>query len=140
RIAGNISIIIKSDKASVIETYNMLYGFPQEAVLKNYGGSMTANLFTYRSIFDKVAYFNEGLMAYGDLAWGSLATKAGFRIDYVKNVIVYHPPRSFKELIIKEKRLGGGGIYFYNKHRANWLNVLKFVYKLRPSYKAFRFM
>jgi GT2 family glycosyltransferase len=140
RIAGNILITRKSVKPSIVETYNQIYGFPQQAVLKNKGGSMTANLFTYKSIFDKVGFFNENLMSYGDLDWGSLATKAGYRIDYVKDVIVYHPPRTLKELVIKEKRLGGGGIYFYKKKRSNWFNVLKFIYQLRPRTGALRFM
>ena len=140
RIAGNILILQKNGKPSVIETYNQIYAFPQKAVLKNYGGSMTANLFTYKFLFDKVSYFNEGLMAYGDLDWGSLATNAGYRIDYVENVIVYHPPRSLKELIIKEKRLGGGGLHFYQKKRSNWVNVLKFFYNIRPRSGSLRLM
>jgi GT2 family glycosyltransferase len=138
RIAGNILVSKKATKLSVIETYNQIYAFPQEAVIKTHGGSMTANLFTYRSVFDKVGLFNENLMSYGDLDWGSLATKAGYRIDYVEDVIVYHPPRTFRELVIKEQRLGGGAIHFYKKHRSNWMNVLKFVYKLRPRTGALR--
>jgi GT2 family glycosyltransferase len=138
RIAGNILVTKHATKPSIIETYNQIYAFPQEAVIKNHGGSMTANLFTYKSVFDKIGFFNERLMSYGDLDWGSLATKAGYKINYVEDVIVYHPPRTFKELVIKEKRLGGGAIHFYKKHRSNWINVLKFIYKLRPRTGALR--
>jgi glycosyltransferase involved in cell wall biosynthesis len=140
RIAGKISIIKRNSRASIIELYNEIYSFPQEVVIKNHGGSMTANLFTYKFLFEKVSFFNDKLMSYGDLSWGSKVSQAGYAIDYVENIIVYHPPRSLKELIVKEKRLGGGNSSFQENKRPHWFNILKFFYSLRPSTRSLNLM
>jgi GT2 family glycosyltransferase len=138
RIAGRFEIIYKSKKPSFIEVYNDLYSFPQQAVINNYGGSMTGNLFTYKSVFDSVGLFNDQFFSYGDLEWGKRAQKAGFRVDYVDDVVVFHPARSFKELLVKEKRLGGGVANFNYYERPRWFHILVFFHSLRPSSRALK--
>ena len=136
RVAGYLAILQKQEKPSVVEVYNKLYAFPQRAVINNTGGSVTGNLFTYKAVFDKVGPFNDSLRSYGDLEWGSRAKKAGFQVVYVEDVIVYHPPRSFKELVQKEKRLGGGIATVYKSRRSTFIKFLRFLFNLRPSLAA----
>ena len=71
------------------------------------GTCVTANLFVYKYLFDKVGYFDEKLMSTGDWKWAKQAGKAGYKIEYVENVIVRHPARNLSELAKKERRLGG---------------------------------
>lgn len=107
RIAGHISIFFKGSKPTIVEQYNYIFSFPQESHA-SVGTGVTGNLFAYKNVFDAVGAFDETLLSLGDLQWGKRANKAGFQIHYVPGVIVKHPARTLKELITKEKRVGGG--------------------------------
>lgn len=138
RIAGKIAIFYKTAKPTMAELYNTMYSFPQEIHVKKTGTSVTGNLFTYKHVFDQVGFFDENLLSLGDLAWGRVANKAGFKVHYVPNVIVKHPARSLPELIKKEKRVGGGqGIRARGKKVAS---LLRFLYEYKPRLDEFRFI
>lgn len=66
RIGGNILVFNKSSKPSIVELYNNVYSFPQKWHVNKVGTSVTANLFVYKYLFDKVGYFDEKLMSMGD--------------------------------------------------------------------------
>lgn len=138
RVAGPVQIIQKSAKPSIIERYNQLYAFPQEWLISNGGGSVTANLFAYKFVFDSVGGFDETLMSMGDKYWGMKAEAAGFKIGYSENVSVLHPPRSLSELIKKERR--HGGVVRNNTHVSPINLYLKFLYELRPRRSGIGFM
>lgn len=139
RVAGRIDILQKSKRPSVIEKYNQLYGFPQKWLVSHGGGSVTANLFTYKYVFDKVGGFDDKLMSMGDKLWGMKAQGAGFLIAYVENVLVQHPPRNLAELVKKEKRHGGAAVI--RKAPAHPVKLyLKFLYEFRPRLSAVKFM
>lgn len=138
RVAGPIEIIRKHARPSIIQKYNQLYAFPQKNVIDHTGGSMTANLFTYRHVFSKVGNFDETFLSYGDLEWGSRANKAGFPINYIEKIVVFHPPRTLGEIIVKEKRLGGGVAMFYKTKHSVFFNIIKFCYQFRPRIGALR--
>ena len=137
RVAGVISIIQQTKKPTIIEAYNIIYGFPQKGLIDSGGGSVTANLFSYRYVFERVGYFDENLMSMGDKYWGMLAQVAGFQVHLVENVIVEHPPRNLTELIQKEKRHGGVVKKTFNN---KIMLYLYFVYQLRPHFSALTFM
>lgn len=138
RVAGCIQIIQKSARASVIEKYNQLYAFPQEWLIANGGGSVTANLFAHRYVFDKVGGFDEALMSMGDKFWGMKAQKSGYNIHYVESVIVHHPARNLAQLIKKEKRHGGAVIKDPNKKPLQLF--LSFIYQFRPRISGLKFL
>lgn len=138
RVAGPVKIIQNSARPTVIEKYNELYAFPQKWLIENGGGSVTANLFTYQYVFDAVGPFDASLMSMGDKYWGMKAQAGGFKIAYVENVIVHHPPRNLKELISKEKRHAGAITKKLSKKR--WQLYLSFLYEFRPRLSGIRFM
>lgn len=130
RVAGYIKIFTKGKKATPAELYNGLYAFRQEEHVRNTGTSVTANLFTYRSVFDQYGYFDEKQLSLGDLLWGKMVYAKGCTISYVADVVVEHPARSFHELVVKEKRVGGGqGIREREGARLN-----KYIFKMLKSY------
>lgn len=133
RIAGKVSIFFESINPSGAELYDKVYAFNQKGYVHS-GTSVTANLFTYKYVFDKVGFFDEKLMSGGDYLWGTQACKKGYKIDYVENVIVKHPARrTLKELIKKERRVGGSQAIFLEKNSSMMvINVLKFIKELRP--------
>ncbi len=108
RVAGHISIFPKSSRITTGEKYDKVYAFPQKMYVDDFKAGVTGNLFVHRKVFDEAGFFDENLFSSGDLAWGRMAHKAGHAIHYVKNVVVQHPARVLKELVQKERRVGGG--------------------------------
>lgn len=139
RVAGPVEILQKSASPTIIERYNQLYSFPQRWLVDNGGGSVTANLFVHKYVFEKVGGFDEKLMSMGDKHWGIKAQKAGYPIAYVANVVVHHPPRNFAELVKKEKRHGGAVVV--KEQIDNPVKLyLKFFYEFRPRMSGVKYM
>lgn len=137
RVAGPVDVIKKSTNATVVEKYNQIYSFPQKWLIRHGGGSVTANLFAYKFVFDKAGGFDESLMSMGDKYWGMKAQEAGFRIGYADNVIVSHPARNLAELIKKEKRHGGA---VKQNPQVRPLHLyLNFLYEMRPRMSGVRY-
>lgn len=141
RIAGKIEIFFKSAKPTKTELYDKIFAFNQKGYVQDSGTCVTANLFTYKYVFEKIGYFNENLMSGGDFSWGTLAQKEGYKIEYAENVIVNHPARgNLKELIKKEKRVGGSQAIFL-KEKSNFLiNIAHFIAELRPRRGALKWI
>jgi glycosyltransferase involved in cell wall biosynthesis len=137
RVAGSINIIKKTEKPTIIGKYNQLYAFPQIWLINNGGGSVTANLFVYKSVFNEVGGFDESLMSMGDKYWGMKAEAAGFKIAYAENVSVLHPPRTLSELIKKEKRHGGA---VKISKQSNFKMLKPFFWELLPKPSIYRFI
>lgn len=141
RIAGKISIFFASTNPTLAELYDKLFSFNQKNYVDNSGTGVTANLFTYKYVFDKIGYFNAKLMSGGDFLWGTVAHKNGFKIDYVENVIVNHPARkNLQELIKKEQRVGGSQAHFLKKNDNQFSNVLQLVKVLLPSLSSLKYI
>lgn len=141
RIAGKIEIFFNSSKPSKAELYDKLYAFNQREYVENSGTSVTANLFTYKNVFDKIGYFNNNLMSGGDFSWGTVAHKNGFKIDYVESIVVNHPARkNLKELIKKERRVGGSQAIFLTKNNNFLINFSKLIIELMPRLKSMKFI
>ncbi len=131
RIAGSIAIFPNGPKATTTDHYNTIFEFPQVSYAAA-GTGVTANLFTYKKVFDAVGPFDDKLFSLGDLEWGKLAHKAGFKIHYVANVIVKHPSRTLSDLITKVKRIGGGQAKF--EQGSKFRTLLGCVNDVRPKY------
>jgi GT2 family glycosyltransferase len=139
RIGGEMKIIFKSGRPTLVEMYNQLYAFPQAWLIANGGSSVTGNLFSYKYIFDAVGGFDENMLSMGDVEWGKRATAKGYNIVYASDVVVSHPPRNFKSLVKKEKRHGGGAANFADQKGAVG-SLVRLLYQLRPRLNAVRFM
>lgn len=121
RLAGKIELLTSGSKQlSYAERYEKIFAFRQEDYA-NQGLSATANMFAYRSVFNQVGLFKESLFSGGDLEWGQRAQRAGYRLQYVPQVLVSHQPRrSIRELIHKAQRVCSGYIEIHkaqiNRH------------------------
>ncbi|WPP52905.1 glycosyltransferase [Catalinimonas niigatensis] len=134
RIGGAVNIFFKKKNPSKIELYDKLFAFPQEAYVRS-GNAVTANMFTYKYIFDKIGLFNESLMSGGDYQWGMLAHRNSFPIGYAPNAIVKHPARpSIKELVNKAKRVGKGQAKFKSyQEESIYATTVRILKLLKPS-------
>lgn len=133
RVAGKVKLFFKSTKLTIAELYESMFAFNQQRYVKS-GTSITANLFTYREVFSRLGYFDNELLSGGDYAWGKTAQNAGYRVQYVEDVVVDHPARqNLAQLISKEKRVGGGQSKFLDTDLSNIGLFLKFFRMLLPK-------
>ncbi|BCA80208.1 glycosyltransferase [Desulfuromonas sp. AOP6] len=124
RIGGKIELNFKSKKRTCAEIYDKAYAFQQERYVENMQFAVTANMMSYKSVFEKVGKFNESLLSCGDFEWGKRASELGFSIKYCDNSVVSHPARNnFYEIYLKNRRLSGGN-FFLSKNKS----LFKFLY------------
>jgi cellulose synthase/poly-beta-1,6-N-acetylglucosamine synthase-like glycosyltransferase len=139
RIAGNVTVFPKSSSPTVAEKYDRLYAFRQKRYVSSWGTCVTANMITYKKVFDQIGFFDGTKMTWEDINWGIRANNAGFKMDFVENVVVNHPARNLKELIKKERRLGGNNVVLKNKQSRSSI-FLKFLNDIRPRIGDFKFI
>ncbi|MEL6552778.1 MAG: glycosyltransferase family A protein [Cyanobacteria bacterium J06621_11] len=108
-VAGRIKLFFRGDRPSPVELYESVTAFPQQRLLREQHGAATGNVFTFRSVMDRVGLFNDRLKSNGDLEWGGRVHVAGFEQIYAEDVCVAHPARyTFRDLRRRTLRLAGG--------------------------------
>jgi cellulose synthase/poly-beta-1,6-N-acetylglucosamine synthase-like glycosyltransferase len=108
-VAGRIQVFAAGRRRTWVERFEMLYAFPQERFVKEQHFGATANVFTRRSVLDRVGLFNAELMSGGDREWGQRVHAAGLPVLYTPDVVVLHPARrTFREYGDKIRRVVGG--------------------------------
>ncbi|AUX64535.1 glycosyltransferase [Escherichia coli] len=136
RIGGKIELFFKGNVSKTLaEFYEQSYAFRQKEFVQRQGMAATANMFSYKKVFDDISYFNDSLMSGGDAEWGVRANNKGYRIDYCDSVTVYHPAReSMKQIFIKNRREASGKIK--NKRKV----LINFVMSLLPPLKSLMYI
>jgi len=106
-VGGNVRLFFQSaGNPTTIELIDNITFFQQEYNITIAKFSVTANLFTYKKVFDDVGLFNDALKSGGDLEWGRRVFSAGYSIGYANDVLVDHPARnSFSQLRAKVVRI-----------------------------------
>ena len=104
-IGGDVRIARRDPgRATMLEAYESVYAYRQEEYIARQGFSGTGNLAMTRQAYDAVGPFC-GIERAEDRDWGQRATRAGFSIRYVPEMIVFHPARqSFADLCTKWDR------------------------------------
>ena len=109
-VAGKVETFFEDPlRPTAVELYESATAFPQRRYveLRKYGA--TANLFTFKSVFEDVGPFDEGLRSGGDYEWGRRVHSSGYGQVYADDVRVWHPARrSFGQLRGKIVRVAGG--------------------------------
>lgn len=132
RVAGPVAVFSRDTPARISDKYDQIYAFPQQKYISKSGSSITANLFTYKHVFDQIGLFDGALLSNGDLEWGRKAQRANFEVHFVPGVAVQHPARSFAEMIKKEKRVGGGRGLVERKWNNKGANLWRIMNGFRP--------
>ena len=101
-IGGDVRIdIADPEHPTMLEAYESIYAYRQQEYIERQGFSGTGNLAMCRSAYETVGPF-AGIELAEDRDWGHRATRMGYVIAYVPEMIVYHPARkSFGELKAK---------------------------------------
>lgn len=109
-VAGRIEIFPRSQQQpNAVEQYEMLVALAQREFVRNYKFGATANLFTFREVFEQAGPFLAEVKSGGDLEWGRRIVGSGYRLEYADNACVFHPARaSLSQLYSKIVRVTGG--------------------------------
>jgi len=101
-IAGHIQFTFHYRNA--VEYLDSLMHLNQERYATA-GYAATANAFTYAWVFSHVGLFNERLLSLGDREWGERVSRAGYRVAYSSEAIVFHPARATLKALLTKIRL-----------------------------------
>ncbi len=141
-VGGRIELTYKNkDHLNAVEQYETLFAFNQERFINKLNFSVTANLFTSKSMLSDAGNFDDSFRSGGDREWGDRAIIKGSKIIYGRNVIVKHPAHNaLKDLIRKNLRITGGEYLYYKKRgysslfwfRLTLSNLLPVTYIRKP--------
>ncbi|WP_228040758.1 glycosyltransferase family 2 protein [Nodosilinea sp. LEGE 07088] len=129
QVVGRIETFFPNpDRPTPVDLYESITAFPQEALLRQFHGGATANMFTWRQVFDRVGGFNAQLKSHGDLEWGHRVYSLGYPQVYAESVVVRHPTRSsYQGLIKRTQRLAGGSYALHAKQaKTRWQKLAVF--------------
>lgn len=98
-----------------VEIYEAVFAYRQRLYIEQHGFSGTGNLAMHRDVFEKVGPF-VGISYAEDIDWGKRANAAGYRIQFVDGMVIYHPARpDVSSLLVKWERHVA---HFYEGHLA----------------------
>ena len=126
---GRVDVLVKDPRRmTAAEAFESVFAFQNERYVKNLNFTVSASMFVWRSVFDAVGGFENGVPE--DLDWCQRARLKGYRIAFASRSIVQHPARrTMPELRRKSRRLtlewceaarreGKGPIFMLARHWA----------------------
>lgn len=92
------------------EAFEAVFAFRQKFYIEQKGFSVSANLLTTRTVFERTGGFIGGLSE--DVDWCQRALTKGYRLEYAPDLILYHPTRQDWDALFKKwRRLTDEGFY-----------------------------
>lgn len=107
-VGGKIVLEFPQSRLTAAQVYEKFWGLNQKKYLKQAHFAATANLFTFRKIFEEVGLFPETHFTGGDRQWGERLHRARYSQAYSPTAIVFHPARNtLKEIMERSQRSVG---------------------------------
>src|ERR1700729_1880666 len=102
---GRIDVLVEDPRRmTAAEAFESVFAFQNESYVKGRNFTVTASMFVWRSVFDSVGGFENGVPE--DKDWCLRAVRQGYRIRFAPKSIVGHPARrTMPELKRKWRRL-----------------------------------
>jgi glycosyltransferase involved in cell wall biosynthesis len=111
-VAGKINIFFKNpQRLTAVELYESIMALPQQEFLEKHQYGATANVFTWKSVFEQVGVFDATLKSSGDMEWGQRVATYGYKQFYAEDTCVAHPARSSWSDLYKRTIRHAGGFY-----------------------------
>ena len=109
-IGGRVKLFYKNrSNPTAVEVYDSVTFFQQQFYIEKAHFSVTANLFTFKSVFENVGLFNDKLGSGGDIEWCRRVYASGLGLYYADDAIVKHPARhSISQMVKKVIRVTKG--------------------------------
>jgi GT2 family glycosyltransferase len=131
---GRVDVLVDDPhRMTAAEAFESVFAFRNERYVNDLNFTVTASMFVWRSVFDAVGNFENGVPE--DLDWCRRARVKGYRIGFASRSIVQHPARrTMPELKRKTRRLtlewceaarrdGKGPVYMLARHWAVLLSI-----------------
>lgn len=109
-VGGDVKYFLP-ESGHATELYQYLTGFGQHANVTERGFAATANLFAFRSYFDRVGLFDTELLSGGDLNWCLRASQKGIAAVFCEPATVETSARGDLSSAIRQARRVAGGRY-----------------------------
>lgn len=137
-VAGKIELFFQdSDRPTAVELYDSVTFFNQKQYVEEHKYGATANLFTYKSVFERVGLFNSQLKSGGDKEWGSKVFAGGYSSVYADETRVAHPARySFGQMYRKIARVRGVGYEQARATKSPLMYLLTTLSHLKPPLRS----
>jgi GT2 family glycosyltransferase len=102
---GRVDVLVQDpQRLTAAEAFESVFAFQNERYVKDLNFTVTASMFVWRSVFDAVGGFENGVPE--DFDWCRRARHKGYRIRFAAKSIVGHPARrTMPELKRKWRRL-----------------------------------
>lgn len=110
-VAGKVEILFQNpNRLTTAELYQKIFNpMPQQEFIEREKFGATANVFTFKSVIDKVGNFDATLKSGGDVEWGRRVYAFGYKQIYAEDTCVAHLARySIKQIYKKTIRIVGG--------------------------------
>ena len=112
-VGGRVMLFFRNPECpSAVELYDRLTYLDQQSYIESQNFSATANMFTFKQVFEKLGLFagnQNSLDDSDDQEWGQRVAAAGYALSYAPDVRVAHPARaSLAQLLDKERRVASG--------------------------------
>jgi len=146
-VGGKIELFFKNpDHLTVAELYDYTTMYlNQKLYIEHLNFGATANLFTYKHVFDHVGDFAGNVEMSDDREWGQRVASFRYPLIYADDVRVAHPARySFAQLLAKERRVARGHVVYKNREedfprlRWNYDSMMVHLPPLPPVIKIMR--
>lgn len=123
---GKIGVYTRfPQRKTLVDQYELICGFDHKFCVERAGFSMTANLFTYKRVFDEVGPFSGNLKSGGDFEWACRARAKGLGLVYADDALVNHySRRSFSRLGKRHVRLMGGYVQLLKENGEHWERII----------------
>lgn len=104
-VGGYVGVLVDDPaQLTAAEAFESVFAFQNESYVKDKHFTVTASMFVWRSVFDDVGDFENGVPE--DLDWCHRARDKGYAIEFAAKSIVLHPARrTMPELKRKWRRL-----------------------------------
>jgi glycosyltransferase involved in cell wall biosynthesis len=123
-------------RPTAVETYDVIRAFPQRHYIELDHYAVTANMFTFRDVYEVVGPFDGHMASGGDNEWGKRLHDRGLVQVYCKDARVQHPARrSFTALYRKIRRTAIGHHYLNVLRMGKTYSPGRFLYDLRLPVK-----
>ncbi len=126
-IAGNIRVP-PEECTTLAEKLYAATAFPVESYFREQHFGPTAFLAVKRKVFNKIGLFDT-LYSGGDMQFGQSVKEAGFSMTFLKDTVVWHPPRNLKQQFWKKVRVYKG-IKALNKLHENGSSTFQSILSL----------
>lgn len=139
-VAGAVDIDVAKASTSA-HWYEYLSAFDTEKKLHAFHFAPTAHLFVRRSVIEAVGGFDGRLFSGGDVEFGDRIWRTRrYRMRYSPRIRTIHPPRTYSELVAKERRIKCGTrdlLTYYPERFAGRNDALKVLrVLLYPLYRT----